>query len=1186
VRRSLAWRTLLSLGLAGSLTAQAVAGPARGHAATGGASSVSLQHELHGLTPLTPEQAQALSRNADQRVSIVFKDQYAGLPARGTTRTQRMNAIATAQSPVMAELNQVGATSVHPFKLINAVAATISSAEVDRLKADPAVQAVVPDRIINPPAHSDGDNGPAAGSIASQAMGGTGPCTSSVSLEPEALQLTNTAFDNPALPQAQNVRDGAGNPILGTGVKVAFFAEGIDINNPEFTRNGQSIFADYKDFTGDGPNAPTDGGEAFLDASSIAAQGNNVYDVSKPVSAGGAGLLVNPAVSTASCRIRIRGMAPGVSLYGMKVFPKGAGQYNTVLAQAVEYAVLVDNVDILSISIGGFAFPDNQNDPFRLAIDAAVAAGKPAFLSSGDQGVFSTLGTPSTDPNVIQMGGTTSLRAYAEAGFNGIQLGNGDYVSNNTSPIASSGFAQAGGRSVDAVAASQFGFIACTPSAIYASCTDIANQPSQVNLVGGTSESAPLGAGEAALIFQAYRSTHGGANPSPTLVKQIIKGTAQDLGAPVEEQGAPDGSGTLVATDLPGTPESLSFQITNSGRATEVILPGFGVAGTPGTPGIAGLSGRGASVQTLGTPFYSATFTQNLNPATAPTFFDRNRSSRSYVEQDFALPRDGQRLDVTLAANVASQPRSILRFSLFGPDGRFLSTNFPSNPVGTGFGHASVTNPRAGTYRLILFTNTTGSSSFSGPINISIGEANFVTAGRVIPAPGSVVLGPGQTKTFTVRTTMPSQPGDSSAKVVLRMLSLGDVNPTRAYIFRTTLAVPIILRTLVPVGTTGGSFSGTLAGSNGLTPAQIATYAFTVPAGLRDLNLSLSDQDASNQLFGYLVDPNGLPVNQQSNIASIDPKTFAASFVNTIQFFRRDPLPGVYRFILQNNGATGGLTANPFTVNVAFNTVNVTSSGVPNSPSATLPYSQPTTIQVNVTNTGNSTKDFFVEPRLTQNATFAVRRTVVITDPAAQFAAPGAPLPPAAFVPTESSAVAATASASVPIRFELDNNETNTPNVPSVSAPGPDASGNYTASASFSAPPAAPTTGGAPTSAVPSGLYVVIPSQVGPFTGPAAPVTVAITGSITTQRPDANATTSSGDPEFAASYTPLTLAPGQSGTITVTFFPTRRSGTVVQGNLYVNAATGNTGALGGTITDPVDELVAIPYQYTVGPGNP
>ena len=40
------------------------------------------------------------------------------------------------------------------------------------------------------------------------------------------------------------------------------------------------MIAGYEDFSGDGTARRTDGGEAFLDASSIAAQGNAVYDLS------------------------------------------------------------------------------------------------------------------------------------------------------------------------------------------------------------------------------------------------------------------------------------------------------------------------------------------------------------------------------------------------------------------------------------------------------------------------------------------------------------------------------------------------------------------------------------------------------------------------------------------------------------------------------------------------------------------------------------------------------------------------------------------------------------------------------------------------------------------------------------------------------------------------------------------
>ena len=63
-------------------------------------------------------------------------------------------------------------------------------------------------------------------------------------------------------------------------MKVAFFADGLDINNPDFIRaDGSHVFVDYRDFTAEGPDAPSGAAEAFGDASSIAAQGRQVYDL-------------------------------------------------------------------------------------------------------------------------------------------------------------------------------------------------------------------------------------------------------------------------------------------------------------------------------------------------------------------------------------------------------------------------------------------------------------------------------------------------------------------------------------------------------------------------------------------------------------------------------------------------------------------------------------------------------------------------------------------------------------------------------------------------------------------------------------------------------------------------------------------------------------------------------------------
>src|SRR5262249_38706892 len=94
---------------------------------------------------LTKAQVEQLAAHATHRSIIIFKDQLRGLPARGATANARIQAANTAQAGVLAQLKQVHATHVRGYHIINAISATLSTAEISRLKANSAVQAVVPD---------------------------------------------------------------------------------------------------------------------------------------------------------------------------------------------------------------------------------------------------------------------------------------------------------------------------------------------------------------------------------------------------------------------------------------------------------------------------------------------------------------------------------------------------------------------------------------------------------------------------------------------------------------------------------------------------------------------------------------------------------------------------------------------------------------------------------------------------------------------------------------------------------------------------------------------------------------------------------------------------------------------------------------------------------------------------------
>ena len=1116
---------------------------------------------------------------ASQRVAhiiMVLRNQNANMP-----RTAHASADRSSQAPLLAHARSVGARNLHGFGLINAVAATVTPAQEAKLAADPSVAQIFPDLPVSAGPSVKKQISTAAKGKVSAAADDQQICPSDPSkplLEPEALQLTHTAFNDPSTPQAQNI-------VTGAGVKVAFIADGLDINNPDFIRaNGQHVFTDYQDFSGDGLAAVTGGAEAFGDASAIAAQGRKVYDLSQ---------FVNPAHPLPpGCNITVRGMAPGASLVGLKVFGNSNTAPTSRFIQAIDYAVNVDHVNVLNESFGGNPFPDNGDDPISLADKAAVNAGVTVVASTGDAGTNGTIGTPSSDPFVISAAGSTMFRSYIQATGAGAQLSNGHFVSNNISGLSSGGTTQQG-RVPDVIAPGDSGWALCTPDlTLYEECTSDAGGPSPIQDFGGTSQSSPLTAGEAALVIQAYRNTHHGASPSPAVVKQIITGTASDLDHPAFEQG----SGLI--NSLAAVQAAESWRDRN-GRAAAVgsslvsTPTQLTAIGQPGAPAVQRLSVRNvsnhpevvhATTRTVGRTVSSVNGTDQLNTATAPAYIDAFGISRSFVEDHFTVQPGVDRLDVS---NAASLPDGFsIRIILLDPSGVYTAYSIPQGF--NNFSHVDVHHPVAGRWTIISAAST--SSGFNGPVLFNVTQSDFTRVGFV--APPVQTIAPGRTGTFVVAARLPSRPSDLSASV---QLSSSDASAS----------VPLTLRAVIPPRNT--SFITTITGGNGrdqLGPAQTNIYYLDVPRGARDVTANFSFQDPNQVVLATLTAPDGQVYSFKSNTFTDDAGNL--NLANGLSIIRRDPQPGRWVLSLDvTNPVSGGELSQQATVHVQYNSVRVIPTGLPISSRTQLAAGTPVNVPVQVTNTGTLPLTFFADPRLNTRGTLSLEEltgnaTVPLPMPAG--------ILPQWLDPTDTSQFALSVSADQPVNVDMNYNS----GEPELYAP---AAGN-------------PTVDKVTAAQVSPGIWTTNIGQNGPFSGPAPAGTAQLSATAVGSLFDPNASSTTGDiwtagvsgqsaalsPAVvkqikansrdasivlhggrihlahggsvkAASAVvspadtpppptgPITLNPGQTGTITVTITPSGASGTVVRGTLYIDDFD--------SFTDGGDELVAFPYAYTI-----
>jgi Subtilase family len=1086
-------------------------------------------------------------------------------------------------APLARALRAHGAKHVSAGTALPFVAAAVSPAQTKALSANPAVQAVLPDVAIPAPTSeinlADTPAAPPTGSSSKAA----GPCGNATAPEqdPEALAVVKA-------PAALNAGfDGA-------GVKTAYIAGTIDTTIPDFQRNAKYASAGSPagspvvtavDFTGDpaGTPDPSDGSvESFGDAGSIAAQGNTVFDLSQFVNAS------HPL--PAHCNITITGTAPGATVLGENVFSNLHVTTTSNFIEAIQYAV-ANGVQVLNESFGGNPFPDTALDAVRIADDQAVAAGVTVVASSGDAGVTSTLGSPSADPKLISVGASTTFRAYQQLTFGGInatspKATNGKWINNNISSLSSGGFSQ-GGRTVDLVAPGDLGWSECSSNnAIYRLCTDENNQPSGLQLFGGTSQSAPLTSGAAADVIQAYQQTHGGHAPSPALVKQILTSSATDISAPAEQQGAGllnigaavklaqsikvkhRKGGLLLSpnqidiTQNTGATASKKIRITNEGSKKETVH----LATRTLTRKIASHTGSFC--------LNPRAFLISCGPPTANSFQIWSGFTEVYQEETFKVPhtKSPSRLNFSATYPYTGQT-SVLHVALYAPGGAYAGYSAPQGLAN--YANVQVANPKAGTWRAVFFTvkNTSTEFGTQGRINWQADTWTFGKGGSIKPS--SLTLRPGQTKSATFKVKSPKTVGDTAESILVRSKSGKHT-------------IPVVIRTLVKTGTNGGTFKGVLTGGNGRDLNAVThTFAFNVPSGKHDLEVSVKFGNPDDDLIAFLQDPAGNTVASSSNI-TLNSAGSCCIAAGALDVYKDDPEAGRWTVVLDwlapvTSDSFAQLSM-PFTGKIEYNQVKATSSDLPNG--ATLNQGQTYTYHLMVTNTGQAPQAYFLDPRASSMSAYQLpdqngsdqNMSLPLPLPSDPTTLPAFPL---YLVPADTTQVQTSISGNGPVTYDFSP-WTGDPDLsPALSAPpiGNSAAMNFV-----------PTSG-----EVTPGLWALVPSEVGPYGPSGAPsLTATATFSAVTPSFDPTVDPSTGDLWSAyagqsslGDLNPVYLLPGQSRSIPLTITPSASAGTSVSGTIKVDdifqanfldpVFGANSGfELGG------DELASLSYSYTVG----
>ncbi|MGI8800644.1 MAG: hypothetical protein ACR2KV_00495 [Solirubrobacteraceae bacterium] len=192
---------------------------------------------------------------------VLLRNQHPEAPGLPGAQAQRTSALVGDQSPIVSELSAVRAPRIHRFAFVNAIAATVSKAEAQRLAGNPAVAAVVPDALVRGPAPTPAPAGAGPAPAAASPAAGVCPTAGRAAARARGAPDDERRFRRRrGAARRARLRDGQGGQDRGLPRR----ARPADPRLPSRRRNAGDF--DYVDFSGEGLGAPTGGGGAFGDA--------------------------------------------------------------------------------------------------------------------------------------------------------------------------------------------------------------------------------------------------------------------------------------------------------------------------------------------------------------------------------------------------------------------------------------------------------------------------------------------------------------------------------------------------------------------------------------------------------------------------------------------------------------------------------------------------------------------------------------------------------------------------------------------------------------------------------------------------------------------------------------------------------------------------------------------------------